>query len=420
MRWISAARLTQKACIALAGIALVLFVSRTSVAAPPRAEELFDSARGDMKRGDFAAARAKLVESLQLEETVGTLFNLALCEEKLQRIQSSLEHLRAALARASDDDRRRPTITALIASLEGRIARIILKRATDDTAELRITLDGRPVEASPDGREVLVDPGEHHLEVRRGQDGPERSTSIHVDEGASVVHVVVASPGPPPVTTAPAPTSLLTALPAASGGGLFRRRSSAVAVTVGGAALIAGVVLRFMAYGSKISMNHHCTAAGCDDEGRRAAADDASYADASTALAISGIAAVGLGSYGLLGPGVAQPRPAPGLSRTVGTVAGSVGTLALVASAIAGGVALAAKRDLLDRCGDAGPCSDQRGLNAAATGRTAATVATVGLGVGVAGLGLWSYLLVLRPSFLPSLGLHLAVTPSGMAWVGRF
>ena len=46
-------------------------------------EALFESARVDMKQGDFAAARSKLIESLQLEETVGTLFNLGLCEEKL-------------------------------------------------------------------------------------------------------------------------------------------------------------------------------------------------------------------------------------------------------------------------------------------------------------------------------------------------
>jgi hypothetical protein len=97
-----------------------------------------------------------------------------------------------------------------------------------------------------------------------------------------------------------------------------------------------------------------------------------------------------------------------------------VGAAAIIASAIAGGVTLSAKRDVLDRCGPDGPCADPQGLDAAARGRTAAMVASVALGVGVAGLGLASYSLLLRPSFAPSADVRVALSPSGVVCAATF
>jgi hypothetical protein len=420
MRWTSGARLTRRARAALGGVALVAMAGGARAAdLPASAEQLFESARGDMKRGDFAAARDKLIESLNVEETIGTLFNLGLCEEKLGFIQGSLEHVRAALARTAEDDKRRPVMTALIASLERRVSRVVLKRAPESGGRaLRLTLDGRVVEASPNGREVLVDPGEHELVVQ-GRTGPTQTTAIHVDEGATVIETVTEPPEPSIDARADAAPTLVATPPVPSGDGRTRRRFGAVAVNVGGAALIAGAVLGFMTYGSKISVDHHCTATGCDDEGRRASAQGSSYATASTVLTVAGLAGVGMGGYALLG-GPAPRERSTARERTVGIIAGSVGVAALAASAIAGGAALAAKSVLLDRCGDSGPCADPQGLDAAARGRTAATVASVTLGVGVAGLGLASYALVLRPRFAPSADVRLTLSPSGIAWAARF
>ena len=409
-------------------MALVAFANGARAAdSPSAAERLFEEARGDMKRGDFVAARGKLIESLHAEATVGALFNLGLCEEKLGLVRNSLEHLRAALAQTGEDDRRRPIMTALIASLETRASRVILKGTPKDSIELQVTLDGVLVEASPDGHEVLVDPGEHEL-VLRGRGGSRRATVIHVAEGATVVQTVdegttdartAIGAREPSTDPRAAPTGAsVVAASGPAGDGRIRQRLGAVAVNAGGAALIAGAVFGFKTIGSKISVDHHCDATGCDDEGRRASAAGATYSTASTALTVAGLASLGVGSYLLLGSGAAPGDRATPRERTVGTIAGSVGAAALVAGAIAEGVALSAKRDL-EGC-LAGPCTDPEGLNASARNQTATTVATVALAVGVTGLAVASYSLLLRPRFAPTTNVHLTLSPSAITLATAF
>jgi hypothetical protein len=420
MRWMSGASFRRRFSIVLGCFALIALAGGVRAAdAPGGAAQLFESARGDMKRGDFAAARNKLLESLQLEETAGTLFNLGLCEEKLGLLSDSLEHLRAAHARAGDDDKRRPIMTTLIGSLEQRVARVVLKRSGETGPALQVTLDGRAVQAATEGHEVLVDAGEHQLVVR-GPTGPPLTTALHVDEGETVVKTIAWQPEP----SAPTPAAQLRAPvaepPAPSGRARLDERLGAVAVTAGAAALIASAALGYMTIGSKISVDHHCTSAGCDEEGRQASAEGGSYSTASTALTITGLVGLGLGSYALLRPDPASRARATPKERSVGTIAGTVGAAALITSAIAGGVALSAKRELLDRCGDAGPCDDPQGLDAAARGRTAATLATVALGVGVVGLGVASYSLLLRPRFAPRTDVRVTLSPSAVACAVRF
>jgi hypothetical protein len=328
-----------------------------------------------------------------------------------------LLHLQAALAKADDADRRRPVMTALIASLDRRVPRVILKRKKEG-AQLRLTLDGGTVDATPEGHEVLTNPGAHEIVVR-GPGGPPQMITVPVFEGETVVKVVEwrADPAAQTVTEKAAIVSPTLAPPA---DGVVRQRLGAVAVNVGGAAVIAGGVLGFMKLGKEISVDYHCRGSTCDEAGLRASADGASYSTASTALMVAGLASMSIGSYLLLRPGAAADRRATARERKVGLIAGSVGAAAVVASAIAGGVALSAKRVLLDRCGDSGACNDQHGLDAAARGRTAATIATIALGVGVAGLGVASYSLLLRPRFGPATDVRLTLSPSAVACTATF
>lgn len=104
-------------------------------------------------------------------------------------------------------------------------------------------------------------------------------------------------------------------------------------------------------------------------------------------------------------PPVATPPPAPRDDsrplRTWGWIAGGVGVTGVVVGSVAGGVALAKKSVVSDRChGDA---CDAEGKRAADAGQTAATVSTVAFGVGLVGLGasLW---LLLTSDAAPSAG----------------
>jgi hypothetical protein len=415
---ISGASFACRACIA--GIALVALTRGARAEdSPARAEQLFDSARGDMKEGNFAAARDKLLESFRLEETVGALFNLGLCEEKLGRIRDSLGHLRDARDRSAEHDKRRPIMNAVIASLERRVSRVILKRVPEEGVDVQVTLDDRTVQASPEGHEILVDPGDHQLIVRAGT-GPARTTAFHVGEGALVVQTIADLKQTRTAVRATPDAMLIATSPPRAADGRLRRRLGALAIDAGGAAVISSAVLGFMALGSKITVDHHCSGAVCDDLGRRASTQGSSYATASTALAIAGVAGLGVGSYALLGPGGASGRHPTARERTAGIIAGSLGGIAIVASAIAASVALSAKGELLDRCGDSGPCADPKGLDAAARGRTASTIAGAALGVGIAGLAGASYSLLWRPGFGAPADLRLTLSPAGVVCGATF
>jgi hypothetical protein len=308
-------------------------------------------------------------------------------------------------------------MTALIGSLEGRVSRVVLKRAQDAGPVLQITLDGRAVQASPDGHEVLVDAGEHQVLVQ-GPGGPPVKTTVQVHEGETIVKELVWSPEPAaPANQISAPVSApLTP----SGPTPLGERLGVVAVNFGAAAVIAGAVLGAMTIGSKISVDHHCVGAGCDEEGLRVSGEGASYSTASTALTITGLLGIGVGSYALLRPEALSRARATPRERSIGYTAGAVGAAAMVTSAIAAGLALSAKSELLNRCGASGRCDDAEGLDAASRGRTAATVATVALGVGIVGLGVASYSLLVRPRFAPRTDVRLTLSPSAIACAVRF
>jgi hypothetical protein len=329
-----------------------------------------------------------------------------------------LLHLQAALGKADDADRRRPVMTELIASLDRRVPRVILKRKKYGPAQLQTTLDGGTVDATLAGHEVLANPGAHEIVVR-GPGGPPQTMTVHLNESETVVKVVEWRTDPA-AQTVNEKVAIVLPSPASPADGVSRQRLGAVAVNVGGAAVIAGAVLGFMTLGEKISVDHHCRGATCDEAGLRASVQGASYSTASTVLTVGGLASMSIGSYLLLRPGAAADRRATARERKVGIIAGSVGAAAVVASAIAGGVALAAKRELIGRCGDSGPCNDPQGLDAAARGRTAATFGTIALGVGVAGLGVASYSLLLRPRFAPVTDVRLTLWPSTVACTATF
>lgn len=82
-----------------------------------RAEQLFREGRAAMRADDFITAYDRFTESLELEETAGTLINLAICEHRLQRFASARVHYEAFLAQATPTDRRRELAEASLRSL---------------------------------------------------------------------------------------------------------------------------------------------------------------------------------------------------------------------------------------------------------------------------------------------------------------
>jgi hypothetical protein len=132
---------------------------------PESAEALFTRARSLMRAGDCTGALPLLEQSHAMEPTVGTRFNLAICEERLGKLTQAAAHLRSVVdASASDDDRRAHAERAL-RQLLPRIPQLVLElEAARQELEL-VRLDGEPLSALRPSEPFAINPGQHELEV---------------------------------------------------------------------------------------------------------------------------------------------------------------------------------------------------------------------------------------------------------------
>jgi hypothetical protein len=176
-------------------VSLVSLPAWADVRDPAAAEALFTEGRAAMKRGDYADAYAKLEESEALDPTaVGTLLNLAECEEHLGKVASAWQHLRHAkdLLPAADD--RVPYATEHIAALEKQLPKLVLRPAPTAPASMHVRRGDTEVGRGSFGVPIPVNPGTY--EVTASAEGfLSRRFSVEVRLGATTEVVVdVAAP----------------------------------------------------------------------------------------------------------------------------------------------------------------------------------------------------------------------------------
>src|SRR5262245_34891354 len=101
-------------------LALVLGAGAATAQGPDAAgaEWLFREGRALMKEGNLTAACPKLAESLRFDPAVGTLMNLAECEEREGKTASAWQRWGAAADQLPASDRRRATALARARALE--------------------------------------------------------------------------------------------------------------------------------------------------------------------------------------------------------------------------------------------------------------------------------------------------------------
>lgn len=157
---------------------------------PARADEpsdtastLFRKGREAMRVSDFTVACLNFSESQKLHPSLGTVLNLALCEEKLERLTSALGHLHSFLAAAAPDDERRSFAEEKATDIEHRTPRLTIR--LDGAADAHVLLDGVQLEGSLFGAPLPIDPGAHTLVLRRPEQADEQ---LHVDlrEGENI------------------------------------------------------------------------------------------------------------------------------------------------------------------------------------------------------------------------------------------
>jgi hypothetical protein len=87
--------------------------------------------------------------------------------------------------------------------------------------------------------------------------------------------------------------------------------------------------------------------------------------------------------------------PPPSSRKTIGYVVGGIGAAALIGGGVAGLLSASKKKTVDDEC--RGSACSPAGKEAADSGKTLATVSTVGVGIGVVGLAAGIYLIVSSP-----------------------
>jgi hypothetical protein len=207
-------------------------------------EALFQDGRRLMKAHDFAAACPKFEESQRLDPAVGTLLNLADCEEQVGRTASAWQHWLAAADQLPAGDKRRTTALGRASAIEKVLARLSVTLAPSAPSDAVVKRDGIALGSGSLGAPLPVDPGRHVVVVSAsGHDDRETEVTLRAKEQRAVV--VEAGP----ISDVPASAKAETPRPstAASNASVWARTSpgeaDARATASGKRAPIAGYAL---------------------------------------------------------------------------------------------------------------------------------------------------------------------------------
>jgi hypothetical protein len=260
------------------------------------AQALFDEARRLVADKRYLEACPKLSESQRLDPGLGTLLNLADCQEQTGKTASAWANFLEAAYRAKHDGQgtREATARARAAALEPKLSRLTLLAPSSDLG-VEIARDGVVVAPALVGTAVPVDPGPHTVTAR----APAKQT------WESTIDVPPA--GGQRTLTVPA---LADAAPGEGSGPPAPRVAGIVLTIVGAGGLVAGSVLAARAKQlDDDSLAQGCTGNLCTKGGAQLREHARSYGDGATGAMIAG-AVVGAAGVGLLVASVVRERRA--------------------------------------------------------------------------------------------------------------
>ena len=270
------------------------------------AEALFREGRALITQGDVAGACAKFRESNRLDPAVGTVFNIADCEEKLGHLAQAWTLFQEVVQRLPANDDRHGIAEQRAAALEPRLPRLRLRLAASAPAGTRVERDGVELGAASLESALPVDPGNHRLRV--SAPGHEtREFSIALNEGEQKSLDV--SPGPPSAASASLvgkPAERPVDEPSGSG----QKTLGYVVGGVGVAALVTGAVAGVLVLGQKSTVDANCDEnKRCNQEGLDAAERGKTLGVVTTVALAAGAVGLGVGTYLVLSAG---PTSDPG------------------------------------------------------------------------------------------------------------
>jgi hypothetical protein len=262
-------------------------------------------------RADDAAACNDAFEQSQLRRDEGKLLEA----RKLMR----------ACGRPTCSATRQKLCGEWLKDVESRVPTVVLsaKDASGaDVVDVSVMMDGVPLAASLDGREIDVDPGPHTFVFQRADGSKVETKAVAVERGKGKVVAVAfgqaaaptppaaptPAPGtqapPPPVAPAPAPAP---AAPEASGGSTWKT----VGWVLGGAGVVGlGVGTIFGVVAINDNSAAHCNAANQCLAGPLGSARGAAAAS-DVGFIAGGVLLAGGAALVLFGPSGGSEKPAP-------------------------------------------------------------------------------------------------------------
>jgi len=300
------------ACWAL----LAWSVPQRASAQPAAAEALFRAGREAVDRGDPQTACERFRESYRLETAVGTLINIAMCEEQLGELSRAWAHYQEAVHALTGDDRRRDTIIARLAALDARLPRVTIALAPSAPPDTRVAIGAIELTRASFDVALPYDPGQYVIEAA-APGYASRTYTLALVEGQRAQLVVapgeaVARIEAPPAPVAavpaaappsgPAPQGAIAIAPAASASSAQRDVGWVLIGAAGASAIAAGIAGAFVIDRAAV-VDDHCPRDMCDLEGERAAASGRAVYALFIAAGVSTLITSSVGIYLLVDAG---------------------------------------------------------------------------------------------------------------------
>lgn len=278
-------------------VAVAFLLPRLALAEPARdpvsAQLLFEQGRDALEQGEVDRACGLLAESLRLDPAVGTLFNLAACEERQGKLATAWQHWREGIGQLSLGDTRMEAAEARARELEPRVPRLAVRFKGSTVAGAKVLRDGVELQGVSLGLELPVNPGAHTVVVL----APGRKTRQHeivlVD---SERRTLLVEPGPP------APLAMAS-VDNRTQPDRFRT-AGFVTYGVGAAAIGLGTIAGIVAIDGGADVRKHCDRSSgiCDGAGLDALDRTKTFGAISTASFVAAGALVVAGTVMVLMP----------------------------------------------------------------------------------------------------------------------
>lgn len=278
---------------------------------PVAAEALFKQGRTAAESGDYKTACAKFYESNRLDPAVGTVFNIADCEEKQGHVATAHAKFQEVLQQLTPPDDRIPIAQKRLALLDKRVPKLTIRLAAGAPEGTKVSRDKVALGSASLGTPLPVDPGAHVISVS-APGTRTRTLSVSLAEGES--RTIEVTPGPA--------LQGGSADPGADGGakaqGGDHRTLGYVVGGVGVAGLAVGAITGAMVLGKKSLVDNNCDAAKrCNQTGVDAAHAGHTLGLVSTTGFIVGAVGVAAGAWLVLSSDK-QERPVTALIPSAG------------------------------------------------------------------------------------------------------